>query len=53
MTTEAEVRVMPVLEGGHKTRSAGSLEKLAEETNRLSPTVPEGHRPADGLISVP
>lgn len=42
MTTEAEVRVIPLLEGGHKTRNAGSLEKLAKEMNRLSPKVPRG-----------
>ena len=42
MTTEAEVRMIPLLEGSHKTRNAGSLEKLAKEMNRLSPKVPRG-----------
>lgn len=45
MTTEAEVRVIPFLEGGHKTRNAGGLEKLAKETNSLSPKVPRGTQP--------
>ena len=42
MTTEAEDRVIPLLEGSHKTRNVGSLEKLAKEMNRLSPKVPRG-----------
>ena len=39
---EADVRVIPLLEGGHETRNAGSLEKLAKVRNSFSPRVSRG-----------
>ena len=43
---EAEVRVMPLLKGGHKSRNAGGLYKLEKTRNRVSPTAPRQKEPS-------
>ena len=37
---EAEVRIIPLLKGGHKSRNAGDFYKLEKTRNRYSPTAP-------------
>ena len=41
MTTEAEVRVIPLLEGGHKTRNTGNIKKLERTRSYICPKRPQ------------